>query len=1000
MLNVRFIDLRNLFNDKKGKNKDYANHVFMEYYLYILGLFQKFSMPFEINPADFNHPIVNTTDNNAINNKMIKYDEDYFQNVLSFEHQFDNANDIRCKNCLISLDTKTKLNEMMENVYPAVDPLKSHFMLFNGTNNGDIIYKNIFKYSLSNGEGANQSLLANLSMNYDSFNSFQITLIEEDYEILDFKIGVTIENDQFKGYIHIDLKTRTFNNSLSDDIKQLPTNKLLNSKEDRIDNKRKFPINVNDRIRIKFQKSRTKQDTNELKFYYNLEELVVFEVNNPNVKLKPEFKIEKIGEPSNSKPYKRSFLLTVPKRELVSTKRTDCSQYTNNPVQCFNSTTQLLDNNTNLVIKNSLLPSFRGILILPHQFEEYDSNSKKNDYSITNLTGQVDTKNDISSLWRLYMSCLNYVDLSLVSTRFEQNVSYFQHQNHILHGHMMDIKGQHLKSNWLDNKHFLLNVLISSYLMTKTQNETIIPHYDNLFHKIKDDKLIRENMRSYFEDLFLSLSLCDGISELLSNVIDVKLAMPDDDPFMIIINEILNPPKRDNTPTIAMETQKLFDNQKCVYCSNSEKITKSNLKSNDLYQASALNFGIISEKKDKKEEIRLDFSVLSKYIEIKMFSIIDVDIIEMDDHLFDNNLNLFEVLFENNNIKKLPSSILKLTNLISLKIRNNFISNLTDSKFFTSFTNLNAIELDNVSDGKHEMANSDLLLLPSKLSTLLHYNYKNDDLIYDFTQCQDNIEHLTLRGVDWIKSFDRSIKFYNQGLLLKEFSHLMSDQELKHLYSHFCGTKRSLDQEDILRFNTYIFKKYHRLKQLPIELFKLSNLVTLDISYQAITSLPDQIGDLKKLRLLVVDHCVHLESINPNITKCELIDNISIKECLSLKTPPPEICKHGTKLILSYLKRLLSDPPQFCKRTKLMLVINTLLHLRQLKNIFILFFLKVGLGEAGKTSLLNSLMNKVGAQRPEITDGIDITEWSIDLEDKTKLVYSMWDFGNNNINNE
>ena len=59
-----------------------------------------------------------------------------------------------------------------------------------------------------------------------------------------------------------------------------------------------------------------------------------------------------------------------------------------------------------------------------------------------------------------------------------------------------------------------------------------------------------------------------------------------------------------------------------------------------------------------------------------------------------------------------------------------------------------------------------------------------------------------------------------------------------------------------------------------------------------------------------------------------------------------------------------------CKRTKLMLV---------------------GLGEAGKTSLLHALIDKSSHhERPPITDGIDIKEWSVPLPDNTSLVYSMY----------
>jgi GTPase SAR1 family protein len=57
----------------------------------------------------------------------------------------------------------------------------------------------------------------------------------------------------------------------------------------------------------------------------------------------------------------------------------------------------------------------------------------------------------------------------------------------------------------------------------------------------------------------------------------------------------------------------------------------------------------------------------------------------------------------------------------------------------------------------------------------------------------------------------------------------------------------------------------------------------------------------------------------------------------------------------------------------------------------------VGLGEAGKTSLIHALINKKGASRPVITDGIEIREWSVDLPDKSQLTYSIWDFAGQSL---
>jgi hypothetical protein len=46
-----------------------------------------------------------------------------------------------------------------------------------------------------------------------------------------------------------------------------------------------------------------------------------------------------------------------------------------------------------------------------------------------------------------------------------------------------------------------------------------------------------------------------------------------------------------------------------------------------------------------------------------------------------------------------------------------------------------------------------------------------------------------------------------------------------------------------------------------------------------------------------------------------------------------------------------------------------------------------------RTSLLNALIKKTASERPVLTDGIDIKEWTINFDDNSNLVYSMWDFG-------
>ena len=80
--------------------------------------------------------------------------------------------------------------------------------------------------------------------------------------------------------------------------------------------------------------------------------------------------------------------------------------------------------------------------------------------------------------------------------------------------------------------------------------------------------------------------------------------------------------------------------------------------------------------------------------------------------------------------------------------------------------------------------------------------------------------------------------------------------------------------------------------------------------------------------------------------------------------------KNSFKPTISYLK-MLSSGSIICKTTKLMIV---------------------WLAEAGKTSLLNSLRKPNISKKPKLTNGINIKDWKIKLEDNTYLNYSIWDF--------
>lgn len=103
---------------------------------------------------------------------------------------------------------------------------------------------------------------------------------------------------------------------------------------------------------------------------------------------------------------------------------------------------------------------------------------------------------------------------------------------------------------------------------------------------------------------------------------------------------------------------------------------------------------------------------------------------------------------------------------------------------------------------------------------------------------------------------------------------------------------------------------------------------------------------------------------------------LNLTGCYSLKTPPIEITRRGHTQTMAFLQRLLSGSTP-CKRTKLMLV---------------------GLGGAGKTSLVRAFLESHSDTPPAVTDGIDIVKWKVPLNGPDDfLEFSVWDFAGQSV---
>ncbi len=162
---------------------------------------------------------------------------------------------------------------------------------------------------------------------------------------------------------------------------------------------------------------------------------------------------------------------------------------------------------------------------------------------------------------------------------------------------------------------------------------------------------------------------------------------------------------------------------------------------------------------------------------------------------------------------------------------------------------------------------------------------------------------------------------------------------------------------------------------IPLAIFLLENLTELTLEYQGIRIVPDAIKNLKYLAIFNLNYCVELETISAELGLLPLKE-LNLTGCVSLKTPPIEITRRGHKQTMAFLQRLISGSTP-CKRTKLMLV---------------------GLGGAGKTSLVRAFLESHADSPPTVTDGIDIVKWKVPLpESNDVLEFSVWDFAGQSV---
>ncbi|XP_070196653.1 uncharacterized protein [Littorina saxatilis] len=241
---------------------------------------------------------------------------------------------------------------------------------------------------------------------------------------------------------------------------------------------------------------------------------------------------------------------------------------------------------------------------------------------------------------------------------------------------------------------------------------------------------------------------------------------------------------------------------------------------------------------------------------------------------------------------------------------------------------------------------------------------------------------LTMEGSQSSLPLDKYSAWFEEHRYLKTF---LEQEKILKLFHDFDTNKNGmLDADEIAALNVHLFWDVPRIGSkdindeefggIPPVIFTLAALEELHLDHQAVTAVPLHMCRLQNLAVLSLANNPLLESLPGSLGHLPSLKTIRLLSCPSLRTPPNEVVSRGVESVKAYLKRLAGGFTE-CRRTKLMFV---------------------GLGGAGKTSLLRALMSgskkTEGTKNEDITDGILIQPWTVKNDAGVEITYNTWDF--------
>ncbi|MHC1596479.1 MAG: COR domain-containing protein [Candidatus Syntropharchaeales archaeon] len=190
--------------------------------------------------------------------------------------------------------------------------------------------------------------------------------------------------------------------------------------------------------------------------------------------------------------------------------------------------------------------------------------------------------------------------------------------------------------------------------------------------------------------------------------------------------------------------------------------------------------------------------------------------------------------------------------------------------------------------------------------------------------------------------------------------------------------------------------KGSQLVALPPEITKLDNLVYLDLRNNQLTAIPE-IAELTSLTALYLSRN-QLTALPPEIGELTCLTTLDLRDN-QLTALPPEIAELTCLTEFDLIGNPLPIPPEIlAKKDEPATIINYYLQHEagEKKPMNEAKMLLVGQGSVGKTSLVKRLLKDDFDLHEEKTEGIEIEEWQVTVDDQ-EIRLNVWDFGGQEI---